>query len=68
MGGVELPAGQGTVPVWDVPSFFFSLPTSFGSVLLPLSLPHHLSEISFAQRWLRGQKAGEDIEGLGVGF
>lgn len=38
MGGVELPAVQGTVPVWDVPSFFLSLPTSFGSVLLPLRL------------------------------
>lgn len=29
MGGVELPAVQGTVPVWDVPSFFLSLPASF---------------------------------------
>ena len=29
MGGVELLTGQGTVPIWDVPSFFLSLPTSF---------------------------------------
>lgn len=62
-GRVELPTVQGTIPPGMSHPSPSPFPPVFGSPLLPLSLSFHLSGISFAQRWLRGQKAGAGIKG-----
>lgn len=61
VGGVELPAVPRIVPS-PTPSPF---PAAFGSAFLPLSPLPLPSRISFAQRWLRGQKTGVGVRGLG---